>query len=340
MPATRKDVARLAGVSTATVSYVLNNSARISEATRRRVLEAARTLHYVPNQVARSLSTTSSRQLSVMVDNMKNPYYGEIVSLFERDAIEQGYFVNVCTKPQYLDTYFDSMLSRQIDGLLLLVVPDGELAERVRLVAGQGLPVAASGYFIRDAGQVSLVDPDFAGGMAQAVRFLHAHGHSRITYLSSFSRLCPYDTRVASFEAACGAVLGPHSPARVFAPQESMTSDEATGYRLATALLDQPARPTAILTTGDLMAAGCLAALHDRGVRVPEDLSVMGIDGIAFGAYTRPALTTLALDKEALAEKALRALLRQRESGDVTRAASGFSILQRASVAPCLHPSE
>lgn len=335
MAATRKDVAKLAGVSTATVSYVFNNNAAISEKTREKVLAAASELNYIPNQIARSLTTTSSRQLSVILDNIKNPYYGEIVSLFEKYAIEKGYFVNVCTKPQYLDTYFTNILSRQIDGLMLMVVPDEALAKKIKIIAQQ-IPVAASGYFTKETDMISLVDPDFETGMLKAVKYLSGYGHKRIVYLSCFERDCLFDTRVACFEAACESVFGKYNAARVYAPEHgNMISNDETGYKLTESLLQDTRDFTAVITTGDLMAIGCMAAMKDNGVRTPQDVSIMGIDGIEMGDYMRPALTTLALDKERLAQNALDSILDRIAGKPVIREKTGFSILERQSVVQC-----
>ena len=336
MAVTRKDVAQRAGVSVATVSYALNNSAPISPETRARVLEAAEALNYIPNLVARSLSTTSSKQISIIVDNINNPYYGEIVSLFERDAIEQGYFVNVCTKPQYLDKYFENILSRQIDGLLLLVVPNDEISNHIQSIAERGIPVAASGYFTNTNNKISLIDPDFETGMLEAVRYLAGYGHKKIVYLSCFERECLFDTRVASFETACAEVFGGKGHGHVFAPGEgNRISNEETGYKLTMQLLKETRDMTAVITTGDLMAIGCMVAMKDEGISVPNDISVMGIDGIALSEYIRPALTTLALDKENLAKTALNAILQHRDDGSVTTAKTGFHICERQSVASC-----
>jgi DNA-binding LacI/PurR family transcriptional regulator len=335
MAITRKDVARRAGVSVATVSYVLNNSASISSATREKVLQAAEELNYIPNQVARSLSTAVSKQISVCIDNINNPYYGEIGSLFEKNAIEQGCFVNVCTKPQYMETYFTNILSRHIDGLFLMVVPNGEIADSLQSIVARGIPVAASGFFTSTSG-ISLIDPDFETGMLQIVRYLADRGHSRIVYLSCFEHDCMYDTRVECFEKACVKVFGENNQSRVFAPEAgNMTSNEETGYRLTKKLLEGPGDFTAVVTTGDLMAIGCMAALKNAGKNIPADVSVMGIDGIVFGEYVRPSLTTLMLDKENLAGTALKALFKQRAGGGITVAKTGFSICERQSVASC-----
>jgi DNA-binding LacI/PurR family transcriptional regulator len=314
---------------------VLNNSVSISSATREKVLQAVEELNYIPNQVARSLSTAISKQISVFIDNINNPYYGEIVSLFEKNAIEQGCFVNICTKPQYMDTYFTNILSRQIDGLMMMVVPNEEIADSLKSIVKRGIPVAASGFFAPTSG-ISLINPDFKTGMLQTVRYLADLGHSRIVYLSCFEHDCKYDTRVKFFEAACEEIFNADNQCRVFAPEnENMISNEETGYRLTKRLIDGPHDFTAIITTGDLMAVGCMAALKDEGMEIPGDVSVMGIDGIAFGEHVRPSLTTLMLDKENLAQTALTALFKQRAGGGVTIAKTGFSICERQSVMRC-----
>lgn len=333
MSVTRKDVAKLSGVSTATVSNVLNNSAQVSPQTRERVIAAIKELNYVPNMVARSLSTSSSQQISVIVDNINNPYYGEIVSLFEKQAIEKNYFVNICTKPQYIDQYFHHICSRQIDGLLLLLVPSEQMTEKIYYLSEQGICIAASGYFSADESKISLIDPDFESGMLEAVRFLKVYGHKMIVYLSCFREDCIFDTRVKSFKAAIDSIFGDKSESYIFAPRnENLISNEKTGYDLTCRLVESGNTFTAIITTGDMMAIGCMYALIDHGILVPDDVSVMGIDGIELGEFVRPSLTTLKLDKEDLANKALNAILTEINTGKKTFCKSGFSIVERESV--------
>ena len=123
MPVTRKDVAKLAGVSTATVSYVLNNTCKVTEETRERVLSAIKELDYKPNMIAKSMSTNKSLQLGIVLDNLANPFFGDIVKGFEIAASEKMYFVNICTGFHNLDNYFDNFIARRLDGIFVAAIP-------------------------------------------------------------------------------------------------------------------------------------------------------------------------------------------------------------------------
>ena len=123
MKATRSDVAKLAGVSTATVSNALSNPEKVKDETVKKVLEAVKALDYRPDMIARSMSTKKTMQIGIVLENISNPFFGDIVRGFESAANEKNYFVNICTGFNKLDEYFDNFITRRLDGVFVTAIP-------------------------------------------------------------------------------------------------------------------------------------------------------------------------------------------------------------------------
>ena len=202
MKATRADVAKLAGVSTATVSYVLNGSRNMSEKTQKRVLDAVEQLNYKPDMVARSMSTNETMQLSLMVNDITNPFFSEIILGFETAAMEKGYFVNVCTGQKDINSYFDNYIARRIDGVYIAAVPYRFDMKRLYALAANGIKVVVSGNAEADLKKVSSIEIDYVDGMNRAMDHLYRLGHRRIAYISGLSRKHRFDKRVETYLAA------------------------------------------------------------------------------------------------------------------------------------------
>ena len=196
---TRADVARLAGVSTATVSYVLNHTKHISPETTKRVMDAVRELDYRPDFVARSLSQRQTKQLAIFMDDATNPLYGEIIRSFEECASEKGYFVSICASQRRFQEYFDNAISRRLDGLFIMAPPRHYGAETLRRVAGRGIRVITSGYYDVDQEQCSSIENDFVSAMRKGMLHLYDRGHRDIAFLtgltSSMQPICWWRVR-------------------------------------------------------------------------------------------------------------------------------------------------
>ena len=184
---TRADVARLAGVSTATVSYVLNHTKHISPETTKRVMDAVRELDYRPDFVARSLSQRQTKQLAIFMDDATNPLYGEIIRSFEECASEKGYFVSICASQRRFQEYFDNAISRRLDGLFIMAPPRHYGAETLRRVAGRGIRVITSGYYDVDREQCSSIENDFVSAMRKGMLHLYDRGHRDIAFLTGLT---------------------------------------------------------------------------------------------------------------------------------------------------------
>ncbi len=302
---TRTDVARRAGVSVATVSYAYSESPKISEDTRRSVFDAARELGYKPSQLARSLSTRRSMQLSMILNDVANPVYSAMISGFESAAVEKGYLVNICNGRDHADEYFESIITRGIDGVLVEVLPyKFHIAKLVELI-DTGSNVVLFGKHGIDTGRAACFEIDYPHGMDLAVDHLASLGHRHIVYLSGLAEKDRYDKRIDGFREAVRKRLGAGIPAStsasfpdsfVLAPPESLTTSIADGEAMTRELLATGRSFSAVICTNDLMAVGSLRALTAAGFSVPGDVSVVGIDDASLASVVTPALTTIGSD--------------------------------------------
>lgn len=303
---TRNDVAELAGVSVATVSYVLNKSKPVSPTLTKRVLEAVEELGYVPDMVARSMVMSETKQLSVIVEDIGNQYFGELVTYFENYAARQGYFVSLCMRSGHLDDYISNFISRRVDGVLMLAVPTDFHLDKLYDLCDHGIKVVTSGSVQADPRKVSKIEIDYLDAMKKAIDFFHEMGHEQIAYLSAFDYGVKHDSRLNDFCTVFRS--NSHHEPLVFCGKPPYNSGYEEGYRLAVESLESGQPFTAVLTTNDMMAIGAIAAYIEHGRRVPEDISVMGIDNIQLGKYAQIPLTTLSYDKKFFARRAFEML--------------------------------
>mgnify|MGYP000906765218 CR=1 FL=1 len=288
--ATRTDVARYAGVSTAVVSFVVNGGPKpVSEATRRRVLDAVAHLGYRPNRTARALSLGSTKTLGLVVSDTTNPFFAEYTLQLQRAAAELGYALLMTAGGPGPDAELRSMLDlcdRQIDGLIVArATAIGRLEELLR--RGAQPPVVVIDAAAPISGYAA-VGPDAADGMATVVgHLLDVHHHRSVSLIMGDDVEPATDGRETGWRLAhahSGRDIG--ALARV-----AFTRDG--GYQAGLDLLQRTDRPTAVVTSSDLQAIGLLLATRDLHLRVPEDLAVASFDGTEETRYAAPPLTTV-----------------------------------------------
>ena len=298
-PPTRKDVAERANVSTATVSYVLNKTYKIPEPTAARVISAAKELGYRGNHFARSLATNKSKQLAIVLNNIANPIYSDLILGFESRAIEKGYFVNICTGYSNIDEYFDSFIARRIDGLFVEALPYKFHKEKLTEMVAAGIKLIQFGHPVLDQSIVSCIETDYFSGIDAIFSYLVSMGHHRIAYVSGLSRK-DSDCRISAYQKAADTAGIEAGARKVIAPRESTPTGVDDGMQLTRRLLEKDTNCTAILCTNDLMAVGAMQVLREKRIRVPMDISVIGIDDAWISTITDPPLTTLSIDYKKL----------------------------------------
>jgi DNA-binding LacI/PurR family transcriptional regulator len=307
---TINDVAAISGVSKTTVSNVIRGAGRVSAPTRERVLESAHTLGYRPNALARNLVRRRSNTIGVVVGDLANTFYAELVRMLERRASDESYTTMVCNTDGNLQleaARIEALLERSVSGVVMLQF-SGDQAVLDELSAAGVAVVVVSCWEMR----VDCVAVDDHAGMALAVDHLCELGHRRIAYAGGpLIEAATQLTRFAGYEERMRAAgLQPEQvPCALW---ERGGTAEAAALR-AFVLGDD--RVTAFVVANDLMAIRLMDALESAGLRVPEQVSVVGFDGIDLGAHRRIGLTTIAQPRRELAERGLD-LLAERMAGD------------------------
>jgi len=297
------DVARLAGVSTATVSRALNGTGQIAPATRAAIDAAVEQLGYRPNTIARSLVTKSTQTIALLLPDITNPFYAALVSGIQQRALEAGHTMLLCTTegdPEREEQYLSLLRAKQVDGALVdgLVLPPDRIARFVR----DGFPIVCLDRDV-DSASVPLVQVDNRLGARMATEHLLSLGHIQIAHVAGAPELRISEERVEGYrEALLAAHLTP-DPALV----ASGGFTEEGGYRATRALMGTGF--SAVFAANDLSALGVISALTETGWRVPEDVSVVGFDDLRLSRYTSPPLTTIRQPAAEIAERATQLLL-------------------------------
>lgn len=303
-PVTLDDVALAAGVSTATVSRVINHLPRVADATRQRVLDAIERLHYTPNFAGRMLATQRAHTLGLIITDITNPFYPAVVRGVEAAAQDLGFSVllyDTAENKQREAQALQLLRERQVDGLVVCSSRLG--TSRLAQVAHEKMPIV----FINSQPApttIGSVETDHEAGMRAAVEHLVHLGHRRIAYLGGPRASQVQQRRLKAFHDAAEA-LGVWT---LEGSQQPTIGGGESGTHELLCKLDPNVRPTALITYNDLMAAGALLASRACGLRVPDDLSLIGHDDIPMAALLSPALTTVRQPMQELGSRAVAML--------------------------------
>src|SRR5258706_3618605 len=310
-----EQVARRAKVSTATVSRVLNNASVVKTSTRARVIKAIEELKYHPNLHARHLAGGKSRTLGVIVSNMENPFFFDICHAVEGDAHARGYEVVVANtdyRSEQLVASIRLMIGRRVAGLAAIVSEmDSALIEEL---TASSIPVV-----FYDVGaprrNITNIRVNYRRGIEKIMDYLHGMGHRKLGFVGHHAKLAPINERM---KGVLDFVRQYSSEVEV--QTSSSDSDTLEGGRQATrALLASGYRPTAIICANDIMAVGALRELRERGLRVPQDVSVTGFDNIKMSEFCDPALTTVHIPRDRIGHIICQRLIPQEDAPAVDR---------------------
>ncbi len=299
------DVAKLAGVSTMTVSRVINNSGYISPSTRERVERAITQLGYVPNALARSLRFKQTKTIALILTDITNPFFTTVARGVEDAASEQGFSVILCNTDESESKegeYLNMLLQKQVDGILL--VPARCSSESISMLQSRSVPTVVLDRRVEGV-QVDAVLGDSEEGAYQLVRHLLDLGHRRIAVLSGPRSVSTATDRVAGFRRAmtkAGLTI-----------DESMVQYEAfsqeAGYRMTQRVLAAAHRPTALFAGNNFIAVGAFGALRDAGLKVPEEMSLVAFDDLPLPLAMDPFLTVAAQPAYEMGRRATELLL-------------------------------
>lgn len=302
-----RDVARRARVSTATVSRTVNQVATVDAQLAKRVWKAIEELGYYPNRQARALVSGRSRVFGLIVSEITNPFFPEIVQTFETLAVEQHYEILLTSTihdPKRMELAVRRMIEGRVDGVAILTFGmEEDLLEHLRF---RNLPLV----FV-DIGpkvpRVSNIRVDYADGIRQAVQHLAALRHERIGFIAGPLRLRSAMARKDAFQASMKEIGLPVKPDFLVEGDHRLEG----GKRALKKLAELRERPTAVLCSNDMTAIGVMREAFELNIRVPQDLSVIGFDDIRMAEFLTPPLTTVQMSQSELARLAFEALLKE-----------------------------
>jgi DNA-binding LacI/PurR family transcriptional regulator len=315
MSHTMREVAKQAGVSPATVSRVLNNTHDISPETRRRVLAVVKDLHYYKNVHARRLSTGQSDLFGLVISEITNPYFPEIIRGFQAAAWDRGLDVLLCNTEYYQERaklVIQKLIESDVRGVAIMTGSVGKNMTAELTAAGIGVVFC---NLSPAETLVSNVSINYQHGISQAIEHVVELGHHGAAIIAG-----PENNRSAlMIKQALEAGL----KERKLNPFPVIHCDSRVGAGASAvrALLSAPDVPTAIFCGSDLIAMGAMSALEEAGVEIPGEVSVIGIDDIPFASLARPPLTTISVPREELGRVAFQALdkmltLKRRKGAD------------------------
>ena len=303
---TIKDIARAAGVSHPTVSRALNNHPAISESTRERIIELAQQMGYVPNAAARGLKTNRTRALGVILRQIDDPFWIEVVDGVDSVLHPEGYSLFIASthnEKQREKEVVQAMVQRGVDGVILLSPLFSE--EQCKILNSYDLPMVMVNN--EGAGECRyIIYNDDVYGARLLTKHLIDLGHTRLAYLGKRHGGFPNSDRLAGFRAEMQAARLPVDERYIY---DTSAGNPTGGREGAEYLLSLDEIPSAIVCYNDFLAVGVYNYLHEKGLRIPQDVSVTGFDNISIAAYLSPPLTTLHQHKFQMGEGAARMML-------------------------------
>lgn len=314
--ATMKDVARLAGVSTSTVSHVINKDRFVSEAIIEKVEAAIKTLNYAPSALARSLKLKQTRTIGMLITASSNPFYSELVRGVERSCFERGYSLVLCNTEgdeQRMNRNLEMLMQKRVDGLLLLCTethqPSLDIIRRY-----PSIPTVMMDWSPFEGDSDLIQDNSLLGG-DMATQYLIDKGHTRIACITGPLDKTPARLRLEGYREAMS-----RSGLTVPADYEVIADFEfGGGFDAMQKLLVHATPPDAVFIGNDAMAVGAYQALYQAGLRIPQDMAIVGYDDIELARYMTPPLTTIHQPKDELGELAIDVLINRMAEPELTQ---------------------
>ena len=313
---TMKDVARLAGVSTSTVSHVINNNRFVSEGVREKVEQAIRHLNYAPSALARSLKINQTHTIGMLLTTSSNPFYAEVVRGVEESCYQRGYSLILCNTAgdeERMNRSLETLMQKRVDGLLIMCteshLPSADILNRypsIPTVMMDWAPFEGRGDIIQDNALL---------GGELATQHLIDSGYTRIACIAGPQDKTPARMRLEGYRNAMTKSGLAILPGYVVNGDFEFQG----GYNGMVELLALETPPEAVFTSNDAMAVGVYHALYQAGMQVPQQMAVMGYDDIELARYLTPPLSTIHQPKDALGELAIDTLLHRLSNPDASQ---------------------
>jgi DNA-binding LacI/PurR family transcriptional regulator len=301
------EIARMAGVSLGTVSHVLNDTAKVREATRKRVLDAVQAVGYQPSQLARALRRDRTKMIGMIIPDITNPFFPAVVRGAEDVAFSNGYRLILCnTDNDHAKelVHLNELRTYLPAGLIVIPSNFSDLTAQAKVYRQAGTGVVCIDRLPKNW-EGDSVTADNEEGAYNATRHLLRMGHTRLAAISGPLHLTNAKERLGGFKRAVREAKLPLGPEYV----QETTFDKSGGFSKTLVLLRLIPRPTAIFAGNDLIALGALLAIRELGLRCPEDVSLMGFDDLDFAEMTNPPLSSVSQSGYQLGTTAARILL-------------------------------
>ncbi|WP_245590494.1 LacI family DNA-binding transcriptional regulator [Aneurinibacillus terranovensis] len=307
-----EDVAKLANVSTATVSRVLSNNKNVSHKTREKVLEIINQLEYKPNKLASNFRKKTSETVAVILPDIENPFFAEIIKGCRDEALKNGFHLLLCDTSNSVEQekeFTELVKERFVDGIILATarMPKGEIYN-----LSQEIPVVLACEYV-ESYEIPTVSIDNVTAAREATEYLLDQGHKRIGIITGPLEVIVSRDRVKGYRQA---LLLRDIPVQDFFIQEGDFSVKS-GYDIMMKFLASEQKPTAIFASSDAMALGALKACKNKGLRVPDDISIIGFDDIPLCTLVEPELTTISQPKYEMGCQAMKMLLNIIDKNDL-----------------------
>jgi DNA-binding LacI/PurR family transcriptional regulator len=309
------DIAKIAKVSPTTVSHVINETRFVMPETKRRVLEAMNKLKYQPNLLARSLATGKTHTIGLVISDIRNPFYPELVQGVEELALKNDYNVFLCNTDYDIEKGLRSigaLIKRKIDGLIVA-------SSQVDSIVINQLIDTDVNFVLVDWGKRNVgVDSlyfDYRVGIVEAVSYLVSLKHRSIYFISGLKTLQTAKIRTSNFIDTIEKQKSTGLSYKIFEGDHKIEG----GCRAVRKILKEKILPTAIICSNDLTAIGAMKTFKDSGIKVPDDISVIGLDNIALTEIVSPTLTTIELERYRIGRTAMELLLNRIKDKDLLK---------------------
>lgn len=310
-----KDIAKSVGVSTATVSKALNHKTGVSSDVRNQILEKAREMGYVVNGLARGMKTSKTFTVGILVSDIKNPFFSEVISAIERILYAKKYNLIICNvgeNPQKEVEYLELLVSKKVDGLIVAPAAESYNLSAYRNLIRHGMKIVLFDRLI-DAVNCDSVVIDNRSAIHESVKYLKDHGHVKIGAIYGIERSYTGHERLNGFKEAMELFNLEYHKEWV----KSGFFREEDSYKQAFELLKKESRPTAMIAMNNFTTLGLIRAVKELGLRVPEDLSIIGFDDAEWMKVCSPSITTVVQPADAIGMTAATLLLDAMENESV-----------------------
>lgn len=308
---TRKDVAKLAGVTPSTVSNVINKKINVSDKLRERVLSAVKELNYTPDVIARCMNTKSANHIELIVDQITNLYFAEMIQGAQHQASLNGYMLSINLANKDIDNIVQDCIARHVDGIILNACTQFISKEVQERLDNSGVVYVVCGGLITPV--KNNITVNYIEGIKKGYKCLRELGHKKIAFISGSSDYRIENEyvhpRMSGFEWCCNNWGEGFDPEYMICGKPPYITGHTEGYNYCRELLEKEIDFTAVIVANDYMALGVLQALKEKGLRIPKDVSIISFDNTIFAQVSDPKLTSIGVSSFKIGQDSVQRII-------------------------------